>query len=783
MNIKTLKVLEFDKIRKALSEHCNSEMGKELAINIEPSTDENEVMNMLEETQEAESLILKTPNIPNLSIKNIKSILDRAKINSIIDIKYFLEINNNIKISKGFKSFFNKIDNTEFKILDAMVSEIQNTNDLEREIDRIIISEEEIADDASADLKTIRRSIDSSNQKIRDILNKLVNSQSKSKYIQEKIITMRDGRYVIPVKQEYRGLIKGLVHDRSSSGATVFIEPISVVDENNKLKDLSLKEENEIRKILQELTSQVAIYYNELIANQEIIKKIDFIIAKGKYALKLNAVKPLISYKNDVFFKNARHPLIDKDEVVPSNIWLGDKFNTLIITGPNTGGKTVTLKTLGLLSIMGQSGLNIPADSGSKINIYDNIFADIGDEQSIEQSLSTFSSHMTNIVNIVDGFTDNSLILFDELGAGTDPTEGAALAMGILDYLKSFNVHVLATTHYSELKQYALTNDNIENASVDFNVQTLKPTYKLSIGIPGKSNAFEISKRLGLDDGVINNAKKFLTSENIKFEDILKNIEENKVKSQEENTKVKQLRLELEENKRIYEDKIKKLEESKNKLVSKAKSDAKAIVEKAKKESEEIILELRKLKEEEDISKINKEIEEKRKKLSEKNKELAPKLSYKVSKKTTQENFKSGDNVLILNLDKEGYIEEVYPNKKEALVQAGIMKVNIHFSQLKKIEKKQDEKITKIIKSRSKQISSELDLRGMTLEEAIIDVDKYLDDAFLSNLNQVTIIHGIGSGVLKMGIKQILKRHKHVKSFREGKYGEGGQGVTVVEIK
>ena len=593
----------------------------------------------------------------------------------------------------------------------------------------------------------------------------------------------------MPVKQEYRANVPGLVHDQSSSGATLFIEPMAIVELNNQLKELRLKEKAEIERILMEISAEIAQYGTEIKANQSILKELDFIIAKGKLALDMKGIEPEINRDKRIRIKNGRHPLINSKDVVPTNIWLGEDFNILVITGPNTGGKTVTLKTVGLLTLMAQSGLHVPADYGTKLSIFDEVFADIGDEQSIEQSLSTFSSHMTNIVNILGNVTGNSLVLFDELGAGTDPTEGAALAMSILDHLKKLGTTVIGTTHYSELKHYALVNERVENASVEFDVETLRPTYRLLIGVPGKSNAFEISSKLGLPDFIIDSARQLLTKETVEFEELLQKIERNKVESEREKSQSERLRQEAEKLYDNYLDKKQKMDEQRDKIVREARREASQLLKEAKKEAEEIITELRQLKLEQEEKEINKKIEASKLRLKAKAESLEEIIEDSLfSKKTSKppQNLKTGEAVKVLSLNQIGYVVEPPNKNNEVLVQIGIMKMNIPLDNLQRA----DEEITthktgvgRIVKNKADKVKSEIDVRGKNLEESMLEIDKYLDDAYIAGLQEVTLIHGVGTGVLKAGIKQMLKKHKHVKDYREGAYGEGGQGVTIVQLK
>ncbi|MCG4585068.1 endonuclease MutS2, partial [Anaerosalibacter bizertensis] len=548
MNERTLKVLEYYKIIDKLKEKTESSLGRKLVEKLKPSTNIKDIEYMQRETSESIALLIKRGEPPLYGIKDISTEIKRAEMGGILSPGSLLKISDTLRVSRNLKNYIKKTredKDSNYPILEKLIGFLEVFKSIENSINEAIISEEEISDNASSTLRNIRRQINAKNDSVRNRLNSIVNSSTHKKYLQDAIVTIRDGRYVVPIKQEYRSKFPGLVHDQSASGATLFIEPMAVVELNNELKELQIKEKKEIEKILLELTQIVAEEGERIVQNQKILEKVDFIFAKGKLALEMKASKPILNNNGYINIKNGRHPLLKVDKVVPINIYIGKDFNTLVITGPNTGGKTVTLKTTGLLTLMAQSGLHIPADYNSEIAVFDNVFSDIGDEQSIEQSLSTFSSHMTNIVNILENVDENSLVLFDELGAGTDPTEGAALAMSILDHLHGMNIRTIATTHYSELKIYALTKEGVKNASVEFNVETLSPTYKLSIGVPGKSNAFEISKRLGLSEDIIEHARNFISKENVEFEDVLQTIEEDRKRIAENKEETERLKDEI----------------------------------------------------------------------------------------------------------------------------------------------------------------------------------------------------------------------------------------------
>ncbi|SDK77241.1 endonuclease MutS2 [Natronincola ferrireducens] len=791
MNDKSLRVLEYTKIIEKLVEQCTSSLGKDVAQQLKPIEDLAKIQILQQETSEAQSTLIKRGNIPLGGIHNILHLVRRTEIGSYLDPGQLLYLKDTLGAARKLKQFFKEDDRTETScpILQGLIKSLNTVREIEEKIDLCILSETEVSDHASAELKNIRRMIHSKNDAIRNKLNSIINSTTSQKYLQDAIVTIRQDRYVVPVKQEYRGQFPGLIHDQSSSGATLFIEPMAIVELNNQLKELKIKEQKEIERILMEISATIAEKAEEIKSNQSILQEIDFIFAKGKLSLSMKAIEPSLNQEGKIRIKNGRHPLLNPDEVVPTNIWIGEDFRILVITGPNTGGKTVTLKTVGLLSLMAQSGLHVPADYGTKLAVYDYIYADIGDEQSIEQSLSTFSSHMTNIVKILDEVTPNSLVLLDELGAGTDPTEGAALAMAILNYLRTLKTSVIATTHYSELKQYALIKEEVENASVEFDVETLRPTYKLLIGVPGKSNAFEISKKLGLSSGLIEEAKSLLTNENIEFEDLLQNIEKNRIEAEKERNNAAALRLEAQNILNNYLEKKERLEHQREKTIKEAKKEAFKIVKEAKAEAEEVIEVLKNLRIEIEEKEANRKIEEAKKKMDAKLGDLSEGFEEKLFTKTNRkppENLKAGETVKILSLNQVGHVLEPANGSGEVYIQVGIMKMNVPISNLERIKEKKDGKQTgvgKIVKAKANTMKSQLDIRGKNLEESFMEVDKYLDDVYLAGLTEITIIHGIGTGVLKAGIQQMLRKHKHVKSFREGKYGEGGAGVTVVELK
>jgi len=790
MNEKSLRVLDYGKIIDRLADKCTSSLGRELVEALQPMTVFEDIMQCLKETSEAQGIIFQRGNIPLGGIHDIIHLVRRTEIGSYLDPGQLLHLKETLAVARKLKSFF-KNDNIDrkFPIIEGLAEGLSTFRELEEKIDTCILSESELSDNASPELRNIRRQILSKNDAIRNKLNSIISSNANQKFLQDAIITMRQDRYVVPVKSEHRQSIPGLIHDQSSSGATLFIEPMVVVELNNQLKELRLKERVEIERILMEIAAMIAERAAEIKGNQGMLQQLDFLFAKGKLSNDMKAIEPVMNREGKVYIKNGRHPLLKQNEVVANTVWLGDEFHVLVITGPNTGGKTVTLKTVGLLCLMAQSGLHVPADYGTKMTVFDQVFADIGDEQSIEQSLSTFSSHMTNIVKILEDVTPNSLVLFDELGAGTDPTEGAALAMAILEHLRYLNTRVIATTHYSELKQYALVNKEIENASVEFDVETLRPTYKLLIGVPGKSNAFEISRKLGLRDELIYSAKEFISTENIHFEDLLQNIERNRSTTEKEMLEAKKARDEADRLLSEYYSKKQQVEEQRDKIIREAKKEAQKLLKEAKAEAEEIIINLREMKLELEEKEMNRRIEESKKKLSQRmvdlGDDLGEQLFTKVNRKPPK-NLKAGEAVKILSLDQEGFVVSPEDSNGDVLIQVGIMKISMKVSNLERVKAKTEAKATgvgKILKSKTENLQRELDIRGYNLEEAMLAMDKFLDDCYIAGVTPVTIIHGIGTGVLSAGIKQLLKKHKHVKSYRPGQYGEGGAGVTIVEIK
>lgn len=793
MDNKSFRVLEFDKIIEILKTKASSSLGLHKIENLEPSSDFEEVQYRLQETTEAQSILIKRGHVNLGGIHDVLDKVKRAEIGASLDPGSLLMVADTLRAARVLSNSLSgdgEEEDFNYPIIQSLATSLYIHREIEDAVYNAIVSEIEIADSASHTLRDIRRKIVQKNQSIRSKLNTIISSATYQKYLQDSIISMRGDRFVVPVKAEYRSVVAGIVHDQSSSGATLFIEPMSIVEMNNELRKLKLDEQEEIERILAELSKMIGEIAREIISNQEILEKIDFIFAKGKLSLEMKGIDPKLNKEKSFVIKNGRHPLLDPKKVVANTLYLGDEFHTLVITGPNTGGKTVTIKTVGLFALMTQSGLHIPADFGSSMCVYDNIFADIGDEQSIEQSLSTFSSHMTRIVSILDKVTEDSLVIFDELGAGTDPVEGAALAIAILEDVRMAGAKCIATTHYSELKNYALTKKGVENAAVEFDVETLSPTYRLLIGVPGKSNAFEISKKLGLSEFVINRAKEFINTENIELEDLLQNVEKNRIKAEEDRAEAEKLKTEIQMIRDAEAEKLEKLTNQKEKMMERARSEAFSITRQAKEEVDEIIKRLRELEQERASKEKNRQIEQLRKELTDSMGSLQPTVKSMIVPKVASKeikNLKAGEDVKVITLNQEGIVVSADDKKKEAVVQIGIMKMTLPYKSLQKIKNQQQATVTKktrsVIKAKSGRVKGEVDLRGMNLEEATLELEKYLDDATVAGLEQVTVIHGVGTGVLKTGLQDVLKKNKHVKKKRPGGYGEGGVGVTIVTLK
>lgn len=795
MDTKALHKLEFDKIVDLLAEQAASSPGKEQCRRLVPSTNRFEIERLQRETAEAYTFLVTRGQPPFGGLRDIRNSVGCTEVGAVLTMEELLNIAGILYTSGQLKEYGKHVrEDEEYPCLDPMFMGLSPMTSLEREIHRCIASEEEMYDNASQKLASIRKEIRITQERVRSQLQSMIHSSTYKSMLQDEVVTMRGGRYCIPVKAEFKSSVQGMVHDQSGSGSTVFIEPIAVVQLNNKATELELEEKREIQRILAMLSEQVHMSAQELMANFELMVQFDFLFAKAKLALRMNAVPPIFTDTGYIELKNARHPLLDEKKVVPITIYLGESFTSLIVTGPNTGGKTVTLKTLGLLQMMGQAGLHIPTSDQPKLAVLDQIFADIGDEQSIEQSLSTFSSHMVNIVEILQKVTPFSLVLFDELGAGTDPVEGAALANAILEDLRQRRILTVATTHYSELKVYALSTEGVENASCEFDVDTLKPTYRLLIGVPGKSNAFAISKRLGLPDTVIHKAQELLESNDVKFEEMMSDLELRRRQTEEEQQKIRLLRLEIDDLSRQTRDNQQKLEKQKEKILQKAREEARDILYKAKAEADESIRLMNKLVKQGQAVDIR-ALEEQRSKLRSSAAAAEEKAVGREAihyEKVDRRQLVPGTRVKLRNMEQECIIQTAPDAKDGLMIQVGIMKMQIHVQDIARVlpeagevkKKKVDGKgQTAGAFGKAQTISLEVDLRGMMVEEAMGILDKYIDDAFLAGVPKVTVIHGKGTGALRKATQQFLKRHPHVKSYRLGAFGEGESGVTIVEMK
>lgn len=790
MNQKTLTKLEYHKIIAMLEEQASSFRGKQLCRRLKPMTDLERIDTAQEQTAAAFTRIVKKGRISFSDAFPVEESMKRLEIGAALGSGELLRICKVLKTTARAKAYGRHDTQDDLAdCLDAYFEQLEPLTLLSNEIERCIISEEEINDDASSALKHIRRSIHSINDKIHATLNTLVNGSLRT-YLQDPIITMRGDRYCIPVKAEYRGQVQGLIHDQSSTGSTLFMEPMAIVKLNNDLKELYAKEQEEIQVILARLSEDTSAYIEEIRTNYRSLTDLDFIFARGQLAYSMNGSRPILNTEGRIRIRSGRHPLLDARKVVPITVTLGEDFSLLIITGPNTGGKTVSLKTVGLLTLMGQAGLHIPAADRSEIAIFRQIYADIGDEQSIEQSLSTFSSHMTNIVSFLKDVDQNSLVLFDELGAGTDPTEGAALAIAILSHLHTKGIRTMATTHYSELKVYALTTEGVENACCEFDVESLKPTYRLLIGIPGKSNAFAISSKLGLPDYIIEDAKNRLSEHDVSFEDLLGDLENSRRTIEKERDEIQNYKREVERLKTQTRQKQEKLEEQRERILREANEKANAILRDAKEMADETMKNFRKFGKE-GISAA--EMEKERERLRQKIKETSAKstLTPQKPKKTYKpSDFKLGESVKVLSMNLTGTISSLPDSRGNVTVQMGILRSQVHISDLEIIEEQnpyapKNMRRTgsgKIKMSKSLSVSPEINLLGKTVDEAVAELDKYLDDALLSHLNSVRVVHGKGTGALRKGIHEYLRRQKHVKSYHLAEFGEGDAGVTIVNL-
>lgn len=793
MNEKVLKTLEYDKIISQLASFAGSPLAKQTCTELTPSSDLCEIQARQRETSDALSRLLRRGSISFSGVTDVRGILKRLEIGSILGIGELLRICKLLEVCARVKAYSRGDTEEDSRdSLDELFEALQPLTPVSSEIRRCIISEDELSDDASGALFKIRRSMRQTNDKVHAQLTSMVNGSART-YLQDAVITMRNGRYCIPVKAEHRGQVPGMIHDQSSTGSTLFVEPMAVVKLNNELRELELKEEQEIEVILSTLSSLAASETETISDDLELLTRLDVIFAKAQLSRSYNGSEPKFNMDGWIRIKKGRHPLLDKKKVVPIDIHLGRDFQLLVITGPNTGGKTVSLKTVGLFTLMGQAGLHIPAFDGSELSVFEEVFADIGDEQSIEQSLSTFSSHMTNIVSILGKATNRSLVLFDELGAGTDPTEGAALAIAILSNLHRRGARIMATTHYSELKVFALSTPGVENGCCEFSVETLRPTYRLLIGVPGKSNAFAISSKLGLSDEIIEEAKTHLTEQDESFEDLITDLENSRVTIEKEREEIDRYKQEIQTLKKRLEQKQDKLENSREAILRKANEEARAILQDAKDYADTTMRNFNKFgKANVSAREMEQERDRLRKKLSGVEKNLAIKTEKKPKKELKAKDLKIGDAVKVLSLNLKGTVSTLPNDKGNLYVQMGILRSQVNIKDLERID---EPDITgpgvskgaggsgKIKVAKSASVSMELNLLGKTVDEAIAELDKYLDDAYLAHMPSVRIVHGKGTGALRKGVHNYLRRNKHVKSFRLGEFGEGDAGVTIVEFK
>lgn len=795
MNQKVLKTLEYHKIIEKLTEYAASEPGKRLCRELEPSSDFEEIVQAQAETADAVARVRQKGSVSFAGISDIGGSLRRLEIGSSLSIHELLAVSSLLTCAARAKNYGRRQESElPDDSLDEMFRSLEPLTNVNNEITRCIISEEEVADDASPGLRHVRRQMKITGDRVHTQLNAILNSSRTM--LQDPVITMRDGRYCLPVKAEYKSSFQGMVHDQSATGSTLFIEPMAIIKLNNELRELEIREQKEIEMVLAALSMELVPYVETILINLKLLTKLDFIFARAALARHYNCSMPKFNKNGYIHIKDGRHPLLDPKKVVPINVYLGKDFDLLIVTGPNTGGKTVSLKTVGLFTLMGQSGLQIPAFDGSELAVFDEVFADIGDEQSIEQSLSTFSAHMTNIVRILEKADSHSLCLFDELGAGTDPTEGAALAIAVLSFLHNMKCRTMATTHYSELKVYALTTPGVENACCEFDVETLRPTYRLLIGIPGKSNAFAISQKLGLPDFIIQDAKSRLEEGDEAFEDLLASLEESRVTIEKEREEIASYKSEISRLKSRLEQKEERFDERKDKLIRNANEEAQRILREAKETADQTIRQINKLAQ---SSGVGKELEAERTKLREKLDKVDKNLSLKNEKgpkKTiSPKKLKIGDGVKVLTMNLNGTVSSLPNAKGDLYVQMGILRSLVNIKDLELLNepaisgpgmdlmKKNNTGSGKIKMSKSFSVSPEVNLIGMTVDEAIPVLDKYLDDAYLAHLPKVRVVHGRGTGALKAGVHKHLKKLKYVKEFRLGDFGEGDTGVTIVTFK
>lgn len=781
MNDKTLKTLEYNKIRDMLAGQCVSVGGRELAENMRPETDAEQVVKLLEQTAQAEAVLFAVGSSPVPAFGNIVPSVRRAMLGSSLSMKELLDIAEFLHGARKLRRALEKENNDT--VISRMAGEISDFRSVEEEIFRCIIGPDEMHDSASALLADIRRQIRRNNERIREKLNGYIRSQSSAKLLQDPIVTVRGDRYVLPVKSENKASFPGIVHDQSASGATLFIEPIAVVEMNNELRILAGREKEEIERILSELSAGVAGAGEGITQTYGIMCRLDFIFAKAKLSREMRAISPKINRNGYINIKNGRHPLLARGSVVPISVWLGGDFTVLLITGPNTGGKTVTLKTIGLFQLMAQSGLQVPCDVGSELTVFDGIYADIGDEQSIEQSLSTFSSHMTNIADIMRVCGSGSLVLFDELGAGTDPNEGASLAMAILERLMLIGARTVATTHYSELKAYSMTTNGIENASVEFDAKTLRPTYKLAVGVPGASNAFLISRRLGLEQSIIDRATELMDGEQIRFETVLQKAEQHKKLAQEENLRAQEIRRDTERIRMETDMLNRQLKAKEEEILNKARAEARKIMERADAEAQQYINQLKELKEgcsDEALIKM----QTLRKSMKS---EMQEQQSIKAEdglRALKNSDIIPGTEVYVKSLAQNAIVRSVPNAKNEVRVQAGILQMDVKADDIMAAPVKEQHKKSRVQIQKSRaSVPMSLDVRGKTVEEALMEIDRYIEEAAYAGYSEVTVIHGKGTGALRAGIQQGLKGHRKIKSMRSGRYGEGDTGVTVMELK
>ena len=790
MNSKVLRVLEYNKIIERLTDKATSEQGRKLTAALEPMTDLEVIRKAQTETADALGYLLRKGSTSFGGNKDLGMCIRSLEIGSTLSIAELLRIAAFLENVNRIKSYGRKErEDTPADSLDEYFESLEPLTPLSNEIRRCILSEEEIADDASPALKKIRRSMAIANDRIHSQLASMISGSCRT-YLQDAVVTMRNNRYCIPVKSEYKGQVQGMVHDQSSTGSTFFIEPAAVVNLNNELRELEIKEQEEIAVILADLSAQAGAYTELLTGNQKAMTALDFIFAKAALALEQNATMPVFNTEHQIRIRQGRHPLLDPKKVVPIDIQLGIDFDLLVITGPNTGGKTVSLKTVGLLTLMGQAGLHIPALDRSELSIFEEVYADIGDEQSIEQSLSTFSSHMTNIVSILQQADGGSLCLFDELGAGTDPTEGAALAISVLDHLHGRGIRTMATTHYSELKVYALSTPFVENASCEFSVETLRPTYRLLIGIPGKSNAFAISSKLGLPDHIIEDAKRHITEDKESFEDLLANLENSRVTIEKERLEIAGYKEEVKALKQKLEAKQEKIDQAKEKILRQANEEAREILQNAKELADETIRVFQKAEAGISIKDLEKSRQKVRDKISEKNEKLTLKNDKPTHKVLKPTQIKPGDSVKVVSMGLKGTVSSLPDKNGNLFVQCGIIRSKVSLNDLVLIEeetintgKMQRSSSGKLKMSKSYSISTEINLLGRTVDEALSELDKYLDDAYLAHLPSVRVVHGKGTGALRNAVHNYLRKNRVVKSYRLGEYGEGDAGVTIVEFK